>query len=107
MTKEKKWRHVHIDDIAYPYIVRGNSVVIKFNNEYITVDGYTLNDLDPDKDFDFDFSPSLNPGTVKDYIGKHLLKQGDDGFVKMHFEECDYYKSKGFKPCTMDCCMLD
>jgi hypothetical protein len=27
-----------------------------------------------------------------------------DGFVGMHFDECDYFKSRGSKSCNMDCC---
>jgi hypothetical protein len=32
------------------------------------------------------------------------VERRPDGFVGMHFDECDYFTSRGTKPCSLDCC---
>jgi hypothetical protein len=37
-------------------------------------------------------------------IGEKPKEEPIDGFMRMHFENCDYFTSRGTKSCTMDCC---
>lgn len=49
-----------------------------------------------------------NPDGFEIWAGIQALTGGQtkepDGFTKMHFENCDYFKSRGSKPCNLGCC---